>query len=155
MTEDFSNAFTASDDEWLNALESGREREQLKTLIGADTDSAVSAAQTLILEAYPPQHRGMKDSRGRGGAVPDGNSIFKRLKTEFDKFVCGHQDYADSRKTVADALKKGRSTMVSALAGILASALTTTAALLAPAIVALLIAFGRIGQKAYCAGAIN
>lgn len=152
--DDFSDAFTASDNEWLNALESAKDRKQLKALIGADADSAVVAAQTLIVEAYRPQRRGIKDSGGRGGAAPDGNSIFKRLKTEFDKFMCGHKDYADSRKKVADALKNGRTTMVSALAGLLASVLTTTAALLAPAIVALLIAFGRMGQKAYCAGIV-
>lgn len=142
-------ALVATMDEWLAALESPGQREQLKVMIAKA--SPEKAAEAWIMDAYRPTRRAMKDGR-REGPGPDGATVFSRLKAEFDKFMCGHKDYDKVRNGVLSAFKKGRSALVAALAGVIAKTIAVSAAVLAPAIVALLIAMGAIGQAAYCKG---
>jgi hypothetical protein len=140
--------FVAPDKDWLEAL-AEPERNHLKQML--ETLAPEQAAELWIVEAQGMQHHGLVKKKGEV-AREAGHHIFARLKTEFDMFICDHPSYAEMRKKVLATMQKSRSSAVATIAGALAATVHVGAAILAPAIVSLLIAFGKIGKEAYCKG---
>ncbi len=85
-----------------------------------------------------------------GESIRDTKPFFDRVKTEFNKFICGHPDYEEDRRKLNAESPIVKSIYISVISGALGATLGFAASLLAPAIAVLLGTIGKIGLNAYC-----
>ncbi|MGI6446826.1 MAG: hypothetical protein ACOX2I_14215 [Candidatus Ozemobacteraceae bacterium] len=87
-----------------------------------------------------------------GGQPSQENSkpFINRFKDEFDKFVCGHPDYAHLYPKVSKTAGNYSTMIVASISSALGATLGLSAALISPAVVLSLTLFGTMGRKAYC-----
>ena len=80
----------------------------------------------------------------------DTPNYWKRLRTEIDKFICGHPDYEKEQEKFVVAGKPIGLGGVTALASWLSSIIGMSPAILVPAIILILHTMSKMGVKAYC-----
>jgi len=109
-----------------------------------DTEKTVAA----YLSANGPEN-----TKPFGGVVVDGSSktFFDRFKDEFDKFVCGHNDYKQYYPKLETGTSNIQIMLVSSISAAIGSALGINASFLAPAVVLFLSVVGNMTRNAYCA----
>lgn len=81
----------------------------------------------------------------------DKKGYWDAVKGEVDKFICGGPGYDDLRKQVEAGWEKGKTWIVTVVAGVVASHLGVAAAVIIPVIGIVFALAARIGVKAYCA----
>ncbi|MGB6066825.1 MAG: hypothetical protein WBG50_18625 [Desulfomonilaceae bacterium] len=82
------------------------------------------------------------------GGKRDAKTFWENVKSEFRKFICDEDSYAEEKKTLSG--QKPRAAFVSIVSAAVGAAVGSSATLLAPAIVLLLFTVGKIGRNAYC-----
>ena len=84
------------------------------------------------------------------GGQRDTKPFFDNFKSEFKKFICGHPDYEEERKKLADQKEIVSALVISTISAAIGSVLGMAGALLAPAVAVMLYIVGKMGTKAYC-----
>lgn len=74
-----------------------------------------------------------------------------RFKEEFDKFICGHPDYAPFYPKLSKTAGNYSTLIISSISSAVGASLGLSAALISPAVVLALSLIGTMGRKAYCA----
>lgn len=139
------------------------------------SDEVLQGGPEAWLDALPPFHArriremqaagvGMEDiaraylaSVGPADNAPYGvveggkKGYWDAVKGEVDKFICGGAGYDDLRKQVEAGWEKGKTWIVTAVAGFVATNLGVAAAVILPVVGIALALAARIGVKAYCA----
>ncbi len=97
--------------------------------------------------------RGPMQTATFGGAqVEPGNTpnYWNRLRTEIDKFICGHPDYEKEQENFLAAGKSIGLGSVTALASWLSPIIGMSPTILVPVIILILHTMSKMGVKAYC-----
>lgn len=130
-------------EDWLSNLKP-YQKGQIDILLRENEPLAV--AQIWVSASGPDDIKGF-------GFGKKTTPFFDRLKTEFDKFVCGHKDYNEARKKLTAAGGVPHAVLISVISSSLAVTLGVLAGLLAPAVALLLYTASQLGINAYCAKA--
>lgn len=127
-------------DEWLNELKP-YQRELIKNLVE-------NYGEEVAIEKWLSAN-GPSDTIQFGG---DGNvePFLQRFKDEFNKFICGHEDYKKERKEYETYGEEIRTMMVASIAGAIGAKIGIASAIISPIVVLSLYTVGKIGLNAYC-----
>jgi hypothetical protein len=94
---------------------------------------------------------GPLDLRQFGGAQEDnGNEFFKRFRSEFHAYVCGHERYKDEREEFMKIAKPAASYVVTVISVAVAGVLGVAVGFIVPAVALLLKLVCRLGVNAWC-----
>lgn len=141
--EEIAEVFETEPDGWLKSLPAYQRdvvKELTKTL--SFEDAAQKWLESSFEETYP------------FGAVKQEkpNAFLQQLKAEIVTFLCGGgNSYKEERKKLAGSLETGRAVLVSTLSIAIAAKVGSSAVFLAPAIVLILAASGKMSLRAWCA----
>lgn len=136
---------TLSQDEWFSILKPYQRKyiEQLVQTYGEETTAEIWLTSVGPLQTA--RFGGANDSLG------DRKDYWRRFKTEFDKFICGHPDYSEVRNKASQQAGSIGLIAVPLISSEIAASVGISHVIIVPAVVLLLNAASKVGVRAYCA----
>jgi hypothetical protein len=140
MTE-WQDLFKQPSDIWLTALPA-YQRKLATTLLSSGTSPDVAAERWL--SAAPTDTHPF-------GTIPSPRPYLDKLLDELEAFLCGDPKYESDRLKLAAESKPTQAFVVAAISVSIAPKIGTSAPLVAPVIVLLIMTAGKLGLNAWCA----
>jgi hypothetical protein len=133
-------------EEWIGILKP-YQKQAMDILLAANPHDLEKVAENYL------SANGPTNTVPFGGAITDGNTktFFNRFKAEFDKFVCGHEDYKQYYPQLEAKSADIRLLLVASISSAIGTVIGISGTLITPAIVLLLSIVGKMTRNAYCA----
>lgn len=128
--------------EWIDELPP-HQRDIANGLLAATGDAEQAARLWITTQESGIVHL--------GGNRVDTASWWSSFRTEFDRFICDDDAYAKEKRELQKEVPITKMTLTAVISGAIALKIGFTATFLAPAVVLLLFAVGKMTLNSYCA----